>query len=43
MFAGLKKGYIFAALLILKRSKRKQKKFFDKIEASLAEANKLQD
>ena len=39
MFAGLKKGYIFAALLTLKKTKRGLQKFFEKIEASLAEAN----
>jgi hypothetical protein len=38
-FAGLKKGYIFAALLTSKFGHKEIKKFFDKIEASLAEAN----
>jgi hypothetical protein len=38
-FAGIKKGYIFAALLTVKNVQKEIKKFFDKIEASLAEAN----
>lgn len=39
MFAGNKKGYIFAALFVTKMAKGERRKFFEKIEASLAEAN----
>jgi hypothetical protein len=37
-FAGIKKGHIFAALFDFKKRKG-IKKFFEKIEASLAEVN----